>query len=505
MKRLNILVTSAGWKAAQACMRSFSRMGHRVTLISQEIHESVFYSRHCYESFICPDERLLNEYSEFILGLLQKKKYDLLVPINDYSSESISLDRARLSQYVKLMIPPQEQITLGLNKAGTYRWAQDAGISIPRTWFPKSLDDVRRIVSECPFPCVVKMPRASGGMGNSYFDKPEEVVNFFNRNFSNFESGWPVIQEFITGQVCGFQGVMDKGKVLDFFMWDKVRQYPQSGGVSVYARSIRDENLQKFGYKIVETLSWDGAVLMDFVRTSQGKYYLLEINPRFGGTTLFAYTCGIDLPKRFLNLVMGRDEGEPVTAYREGMIFRSIFPVEINSCFANPKYWKPFFFNFLKPGILSDIVLDDPKMLLHQIKDAWWRCMTRNSRLTFLGKYRWPWLVPTLALMGLVLYTSTKHGPDVPGVSQWWEKQIFNFLHIPIYGAMTYGWLRFFRKPGKVQYIFILLFLFGVLNEFVQGMTPGREFSVDDMERNAVGILLVMVFLLLKKLNTKAE
>jgi hypothetical protein len=48
------------------------------------------------------------------------------------------------------------------------------------------------------------------------------------------------------------------------------------------------------------------------------------------------------------------------------------------------------------------------------------------------------------------------------------------------------------HQPASPLAIFTLVVLFGILNEFVQATTPGREFSVADMLRNALGAGLVI-------------
>ena len=68
--------------------------------------------------------------------------------------------------------------------------------------------------------------------------------------------------------------------------------------------SFKDEKLFTFIKEIVEHFNFNGPVDMDFFY-KDGKYYLSEVNPRFGGAYLHAYGAGVDFPKLIFNNING--------------------------------------------------------------------------------------------------------------------------------------------------------------------------------------------------------
>ena len=133
------------------------------------------------------------------------------------------------------------------------------------------------------------------------------------------------------------------------------------------------------------------------------------------------------------------------------------------------------------------------------------------------------WLLLTIAYMLAVLWSSTvPSSSDTTGFSR--RGLVMDLLHIPAYSVLAYFFLqtlsafrflskntveshhpgdktdveKFFSLTNHVRTTQILVLsaavCFGVLNEFVQAHIPGREFSVGDMLRNALGAGLTLYF-----------
>lgn len=367
---MNILITTAEWKSALTCMRSLGKRGHRISLIGSEPYTPALYSKFCKERIISPKEKDKNQYLQFINQLVKSKKYDLFVPISDLCVEYFSEAREELSKYTRIILPSKEAIEIGRNKDKTYGFALKNGIPIPETYFPNNLLQVE-IISNCiSFPCVVKKPKGSGGRGNYYINDKKSLICLFKN--LDIDSSWPVIQEFIEGQCFGFVAVCDNGKIINFFMHEKLRQYPETGGVTLYGKSCYKQQIFDLANLLISKFSWNGPISFDFFITTNHKCVLLEINPRFSGVTEFANRCGIDLPSIFLDMAFGKTHIPDRKSYRNGLRYRSIFPEEINSCKENKKHIPEFFLKFIYPNTHYDFFLDDPRLLLWQLKAARW-------------------------------------------------------------------------------------------------------------------------------------
>ena len=100
--------------------------------------------------------------------------------------------------------------------------------------------------------------------------------------------------------------------------FSKKKMETRIGGASKTISFI-DEKLFSFISKIVKVLKFNGPVDMDFFYRD-GKYYLSEINPRFGGAYLHAYGAGIDFFKLIENNLHGNANPVNLGNYDEGVV-----------------------------------------------------------------------------------------------------------------------------------------------------------------------------------------
>jgi len=81
------------------------------------------------------------------------------------------------------------------------------------------------------------------------------------------------------------------------------------------------------------------------------------------------------------------------------------------------------------------------------------------------------------------------------------DPKIQNLLHIPLYGTLTFLWLRFFCASGKsikkvVFYSLLIAISYGCLDEFHQSFVRGRYGGLLDIYLNIAGAVLgTMIFL----------
>ena len=73
------------------------------------------------------------------------------------------------------------------------------------------------------------------------------------------------------------------------------------------------------------------------------------------------------------------------------------------------------------------------------------------------------------------------------------QQIVSNLLHIPAFAALTFFWLKSFRRERYLlsnSLILLGVFLFSISDEIHQSFVPGRTASLMDIGLNALGILL---------------
>ena len=367
---MNVLITSGSWNAALVVMKSLAQRGCRVYLLDSDPYCAGFRSKYCSGGIITPRESDKEVYVDALVKILSAQKFDLLVPMSDHTTEFLSEERDRITPYTHMLLPSRELISLARFKDKAYRFMQENDIAIPKTYFPRSFEDVARLAESIAYPCVAKKLRGSANRGNTYFYDKQGLEDYY-RGLKK-EDLWPVIQEFVQGDFYGVTAIAHNGEILDCFMYTARQEYALNG-TPPYGKSVIDEDLFQIVQKIIRLLKWEGAINLDFLKSKDGGLKFLEINPRLPGSMDFIYAAGLDFPSLYLDLALGKADAKfKGFSYKPGMKFRFVLPLELIYTFKNKKHLPKLLFSFLDPRLATDLPWSDPKLLLWKLRHVCW-------------------------------------------------------------------------------------------------------------------------------------
>jgi carbamoylphosphate synthase large subunit len=79
------------------------------------------------------------------------------------------------------------------------------------------------------------------------------------------------------------------------------------GGPGIINKTTDIPVLREYAERLVRKLNWNGPILFDFIRDEHNRYYLLECNPRFWGTTELTIEAGLNVAQMCADLfVLGK-------------------------------------------------------------------------------------------------------------------------------------------------------------------------------------------------------
>jgi predicted ATP-grasp superfamily ATP-dependent carboligase len=188
----------------------------------------------------------------------------------------------------------------------------------------------------------------------------------------------PIVQEYVPGRGYGLTALMRRGQPVATFMHRRLAEHDVSRGThfahaATGAESVEEAELRDSGLELLKGLCWDGMAMVEFRRDLRdGRFRLMEINPRFVGTLDLALAAGVDFPWLYVQLAAGRPVAGP-NRYRVGLKYRWLLSKNVALAFEHPvSYWF---------GVLStwrfdtkcDLSLRDPKPHWTHLRDAaWW-------------------------------------------------------------------------------------------------------------------------------------
>lgn len=110
-----------------------------------------------------------------------------------------------------------------------------------------------------------------------------------------------LLQEFIPGDGRAMRSlsvVLDgEGQLVGSFLMRKRRHWPSSGGVTACGSSCREPGLLEMALPLLRHWNWRGPAEVEFKWDRRdGRFKLIEVNPRCAGNLRLASVAGVDLP-----------------------------------------------------------------------------------------------------------------------------------------------------------------------------------------------------------------
>ena len=258
-----------------------------------------FRSRYCKERIIARSPRE-SGYLGFLMHVLKSRDIDILIPVGQLSTIEIAKNKDKLDSLTHVELPKIESVLIAADKKKTYDLAEELGVPYPQTTYPRSLDEMEEVSKDVTYPAVVKP--LNEGIANAFYPRSRqdllEVYRATCKRYSICKDSLPMIQEYIpANSTHSFSALYQRGLCKRVFMWNEIRSFPPTGGISTYSESVHDSDLKEYGMRLLDRLDWHGVAQIEFkLDKRNGQFKLMEINPRFWASTEIAVQSGVDFP-----------------------------------------------------------------------------------------------------------------------------------------------------------------------------------------------------------------
>ncbi len=317
---MNFLILAAGTrnKVVQYFKKTFDGVG-KVIATDANILGPAIYDADKY--YIVPP---ITEpgYIDIILDICKKEQISGVLSLIDPELSLLAANEDKFKTVGTTIIGSSYDLCeMALDKMQMYEWLKAHGYNCARSWMDK--EDFYKAVraGEVSYPVFVKPCRGSASISISkVYDK--ETVDLLFTHEDDL-----MIQEFLNGQEIGADVYIDliSGEVVSIFTKKKIKM---RAGETDKAVSFKDENLLALIEKFVTEAGYRGQIDID-IFDIDGKYYISEVNPRFGGGYPHAYESGCDHMKLILNNLQGVANEKNIGAYDEGIYMMKYNEVKI--------------------------------------------------------------------------------------------------------------------------------------------------------------------------------
>lgn len=238
-----------------------------------------------------------------LVDVIAREKPQLIIPVGNKSVEIVSAMKTPLA-----ILPHPDSIAIAIDKTRTLLLAEELGIPTPKTLFLNSIADAD--LEKIQFPCVVKGVLEAGKNMVAYPKDKRELMQAIAaiQNDPTQHGHFPAIQEYVSGVGLGFFGFYQNGELKRFYMHQRIREFPITGGASTAAQTIFHKEAFEYGKKILDKLQWNGVAMVEFKYTPEtGRLALMEINPKFWGSTELGLAAGVNFGELLVRAIKGEN------------------------------------------------------------------------------------------------------------------------------------------------------------------------------------------------------
>lgn len=317
---MNILILAAGTrnKIVQYFKRTFDGIGSVIATDASKLGPAIYDADKYY--IVPPITE--SGYIDIILDICKKEQIKGVLSLIDPELSLLAANEEKFKAVGTTIIGSSYDLCeMALDKMQMHEWLKAHGYNCARSWMNKEEFYKAVDAGEVTYPVFVKPYRGSASISISKVHDKETVDLLFAHEDDL------MIQEFLDGQEIGADVYIDmiSGEVVSIFTKKKIKM---RAGETDKAVSFKDPELFSLIEKFVNEAGYRGQIDIDIFDIN-AKYYISEVNPRFGGGYPHAYESGCDHMKLIVNNLQGIVNMKNIGAYDEGIYMMKYNEVKI--------------------------------------------------------------------------------------------------------------------------------------------------------------------------------
>ena len=385
MKKILIPTEDGFYRSVLSICRSLGSQGHQIHILSSsnrfKLFQKVLKSKYCFHYDSCSNPMIKpHSFIEELKAYTVNNNIDIILPVIDSSASLLAYYKKSLA--AKVPLPDYKYFKKAIDKYQMVKIAQKVNVPTPKTYEFEGLENFRKLINrkQISYPFVLK-PKIRGDhlehikiINNKkelvkYSDKFEKIGKL--EPLYNYQR--PLLQEFLKGTIYDCCTLSKNGKLLVALSQYRLRTLNSFGGAGAVNITSKTPLIIKYSKILLRELNFTGPAQIEWLKTEENKFYLMEVNPRFWGTTQLSIDAGINFPLLTINLLQDKSLNLENLTYKTGIKKRWVFPEEFLSLLrdkTNRLHRLKEYLNIMEfkaPYIKSNINIDDFKPFLYNL------------------------------------------------------------------------------------------------------------------------------------------
>ncbi len=245
---------------------------------------------------------------DFLKALQQYPEEEFIyMPVSEeptlYFYELMKEDRGLNIRY---LLPEKEKMELTRDKQQFQKFCEENGFPVPKSYTSASLHKLQEEFR----PVIAKKKIGAGSVGMKFIEDPGQL-----QQLADLDDDEYLVQEYIKShkKVHGGFYLCKDGDVLAFHGHERIRTFPEKGGVTVFSKAGYNDELKKTGAALLKKLNWNGLAMIEFLHDDHtDSWKIIELNPRLWGSVMLAEYCGSGLLDGYIRLANGEKVKEGI-------------------------------------------------------------------------------------------------------------------------------------------------------------------------------------------------
>jgi predicted ATP-grasp superfamily ATP-dependent carboligase len=310
-KHFSILIPDVECYLLRAIVNGLAQVKDiRVYVMSNQKVKAMKYSRLVHKFTYYPKTNSELDWIANINKEIEKHNIDLVMPIWEVGIKTLTTHQDKILHKNRLVLLP----ALTDFNAANNKWLLADHLEANDIPYPKSVlvDEVSQFskVDSLKFPIIIKpLEGFGGGRGIRMFKTKQDLDKYFLTNKFSYSY---IVQEYIVGLDAGCSVLCKEGNILAITMQKENltddRKFAPPAGVDLFYDKKVDSDIRK----LMKSLNWSGVANIDLrLDKSDNQYKVIEINPRFWGSTEASILAGVNFPYLYCLASTGKQFEKP--------------------------------------------------------------------------------------------------------------------------------------------------------------------------------------------------
>ncbi len=298
------LITDGSYKNSLAILRTLGEKKIEVYSSSHKNKSLSCYSKYCKKHFVYSNPlKYPDKFKNEMTAIVRNFNIDVLIPVGVAASILISQHKNELEKYTSVPVADYKNLIKAHDKMLINGLAEKNGVPVPKTFVPESQKELKNCLKELGLPVMIKARKGAGFFNLARSEKEAKRIwkQYEKRSKESkfneiIDFSLPVIQEYLPGEIIDVLFIFNKGKIKGLLTQKRHLMLPPDGGVGALNITINEPKTAFYAAKLMKKLNWHGVGMAEFKRDGNGEPKLIEVNPKFWGTTEASISAGMNFP-----------------------------------------------------------------------------------------------------------------------------------------------------------------------------------------------------------------